>query len=54
MRKMYIDLKATLIVNVEEGKTLNDVIDNIEINVIDDDIEIIDATIENYYLTDVK
>lgn len=55
-RKMYIDVKVKLIVNVDENKSVDNVIDSLEMSFDpnDETVEVIDSTIENFNLTDSK
>jgi|APFre7841882654_1041346.scaffolds.fasta_scaffold23667_6 hypothetical protein len=56
MRKMYIDVTVRLIVEVEEGKTVDNTMDALEMTFTptDETVEVVDATIENFNLTDSK
>lgn len=56
MRKVYIDLKVRLILNVEEGIEISNVIDELDYNFFDNtglaDIE--DVEIKDYEIEDSK
>lgn len=56
MRKMYINITTKVIVEVEEGVSLNETIDNLELdfNSTDEKIEVIDSQIDDFELTDSK
>ncbi len=56
MRKMYIDVVVKLIVEVEEGKTVDNTIESLEMTFepTDETVNVIDAQIENFNITDSK
>ena len=55
-RKVYVELKVRLIVNVDEGVEIGDVIDELEYNFSDTtgSAEVEDMTISDYEVTDSK
>lgn len=56
MRKMYIDVTVRLIVNVDENKSVDTVMDSLEMTFEpqDETVEVEDATIENFNVVDSK
>jgi hypothetical protein len=56
MRKLYIDVTVRLIVEVEEGKTVDNTMESLDMTFVstDETVEVVDATIENFNLTDSK
>lgn len=55
-RKMYIDVTVRLIVNTEENKSVDNVMDSLELSFEEEDetVEVVDSTIENFHLIDSK
>jgi hypothetical protein len=56
MRKMYIDVTVKVIIEVDDDMLLNDAMDELVVDVesIDEDVEVVDSSVENYTLTDSK
>lgn len=55
-RKMYIDVTLKVIVTVEEGMSVNDVMDNLlfPVEAVHEDILVEDSNVESFELTDSK
>lgn len=55
-RKMYIDVTLKLIVEVDEGLSVDNVMDNISINVDSEteNVDVLDSQIDLFTLTDSK
>ena len=56
MRKMYIDVTVKLIVEVEEGKSVDNTMESLDMTFVptDETVEVVDAQIENFVVTDSK
>ena len=56
MRKVYIELKAKLIIQADEGVEIDEVISEMEYDFISqtDGAEIIDTRVDDYEITDSK
>jgi hypothetical protein len=56
MRKVYLEVKTKLIIEVEEGIEISQVMDGAEVTFFfdDSDVEVVDQSIEGYEITDSK
>jgi hypothetical protein len=56
MRKIYIKVEQTICVNAEEGLSVDDIMDSIDIDVTttDENVDILDNEIDKFYVTDSK
>jgi hypothetical protein len=55
-RKVYLDVKVSLILYMEDGIEVSDAMENVHLlmSSSDDDIEVVDSNIESYDVTDSK
>lgn len=56
MRKVYVELKVKLVIEMEEGMEVGEVIDDMDydFNSNSDNAEIVDSTIEDFEVQDSK